>query len=253
MKFTTISEAKRLTGLAYLGNVSTSSKHAKAEDYGELTYGIYLAPANISGYEVCPKRTAGCTAVCLHESGHNRIDKGNITKARINKTQLFFKHREFFVDWMIAEITAAKKKAVSKGMKFSVRINNTSDITPISFYTTRNGKKINILEMFPDIQFYDYTKVGNRVKLAEQYDNYDLTFSYSGENMEECKNALENGVRVAMVFGGKLPETYMGYPVVDGDAYDMRYKDEGSVIVGLKYKKTKTQLESDNSFVIQEY
>lgn len=251
MKFTTIADAKRKTGLSYLGSVSISSKHVKAEKYGELTYGIYLAPANISGYEVCPMRTEGCTAVCLHESGHNRIDKGRITESRIKKTKLFFEHREFFVDWMAAEIESWSKKAESRGMKFSVRINNTSDINPKSFYTVRDSKKINILEMFPHIQFYDYTKVGNRTALTHKYGNYDLTFSFSGENMDACREALENGVRVAMVFKDKLPEDYMGYPVIDGDKYDMRYLDKGSVIVGLKYKKTKVKLTEDNSFVIQ--
>ena len=149
MKFTTIAKARKETGLSYLGNVSLSSKHIKAELYGEYTYGIYLAPANVSGYEVCPKRTAGCTAVCLHESGHNRINKGTITESRIKKTRLFFEHREFFVDWMAAEISAARRKAERENMKFSVRLNNTSDLNPTSFYTTRNDKKVNILELFP--------------------------------------------------------------------------------------------------------
>lgn len=252
MKFTTISDARKKTGLSYLGNISLSTKHAKAEKYGEYTYGIYLAPADISGYEVCPLRTAGCTAVCLHESGHNRIDKGRITESRIKKTKLFFEHRKFFVDWMIAEISAAQKKAERNNMEFSVRLNNTSDLNPISFYTVRNGRKVNILELFPDVQFYDYTKVINRTKLVKKYDNYDLTFSYSGENMEACLKALDDRVRVAMVFEKDIPKEYLGYKVIDGDKYDMRYLDESAVIVGLKFKKTRNKLTEDNSFVIQQ-
>ena len=194
--------AKKLTGLNYLGSVNLTTKHAKAYDYNELTYSLYLAPAKMSGYEVCPKRNEECTALCLNESGMNRIDvkKNRINESRIKKTKLFFEEREFFVNWLIDEISIAKRKAEILGYKFSVRLNNTSDISPELFYTTIDGKKKNLLEIFPDVQFYDYTKVYNRIKLTKKYPNYDLTFSFSGYNFEECIESLNNDVRVAVVF-----------------------------------------------------
>jgi len=251
LKFTTISAAKKSTGLSYLGSVASSSKIAKGLKYNEMTYILYLAPADMSGYNVCPMASAECKEACLSESGHNRIDvkKNSINKARIAKTKLFFEHREFFMHWLHAEICNAKLKAEDLGMRFSVRINGTSDISLESFKIYG----MNILEFFNDVQFYDYTKVVNRFKLLDKYPNYDLTYSYSGHNMLHSLALLEGKKgRVAMVFEGKqLPKTFMGFKVIDGDEYDMRYLDEQGVIVGLKFKKVRNKIDTaNNAFII---
>ena len=251
MKFTTIGNAKKVTGLSYLGSVASSSKIAKGLKFNEMTYILYLAPAEQSGYNTCPGSTEECRTACLTESGHNRIDvkKNAINKARIAKTKLFFEHREFFMSWLVVEITKAKIEADTKGYKFSVRINGTSDISLVSF---RIGGK-NILEIFPLIQFYDYTKVANRFKLLEKYPNYDLTYSFSGYNMLQSMELLQSDKgRVAMVFEGKqLPKSFMGIEVIDGDEYDMRYYDDKNVIVGLKFKFVRTKIDTaNNKFII---
>jgi hypothetical protein len=241
-------QAKRMTGLSYLGGINTSSKIKKGLKYDEMTYILYLAPADRSGYEVCPMRSSECTAACLNESGHNRIDIHDnvINNARITKTKLFFEQRAFFMGWLQDEIAAAKAKAHAAGKRFSVRLNGTSDLSPEQFHL--NGK--NILEMFPEVQFYDYTKVAKRIQLTKKYSNYDLTFSYSGTNAVQCQDALLQNVRVAVVFE-KLPTEFWGHPVIDGDLYDMRYIDESSVIVGLKYKKVRNKIDySLSTFVI---
>lgn len=245
-------QAKRDTRLSYLGMVNNSTKHEKAYKYDELVYTLYLAPAKMSGYEVCPMRTEECTLLCLNESGRNKMDthKNTINNSRIKKTKLFFEQRDYFVNWMIDEIRTAKLKAEKMGYHFSVRLNNTSDISPESFYTTIEGKKMNVLQIFPDVQFYDYTKVPNRMKLRLKYPNYDLTFSFSGNNMDECIKMLDEQVRVAMVFD-KVPTSYNGVKVIDGDLYDMRYRDDNDVIVGLKFKRVRTKLDKTYSFVIQ--
>lgn len=251
MKFTTIGNAKKLTGLSYLGSVASSSKIAKGLKYNEMTYILYLAPAEQSGYNVCPGSTAECREACLTESGHNRIDvkKNAINKARIKKTKLFFEHREFFMGWLVAEISKAKADAIAKGYTFSVRLNGTSDIQPTMFKF--NGKVI--FDIFNEVTFYDYTKVANRFKLLDKYSNYDLTYSFSGYNMLQSLELLENNKgRVAMVFEGKqLPISFMGYKVIDGDAYDMRHLDETGVIVGLKFKFVRTKIDTaHNKFII---
>ena len=47
-----------------------------------------------------------------------------------------------------------------------------------AFHTLKNRVlEWNIFDLFPKIQFYDYTKAPTRHKLPE---NYHLTFSYSG-------------------------------------------------------------------------
>lgn len=249
MKFINRQQATKETGLSYIGKVNHSSKHFKAYSYDEYVYTIYLAPALMSGYEVCPMRTNECTLLCLNESGQNLM-YNHINESRIKKTKLFFENRDYFMRWIIDEIKYYQEKAKSNGFKFSVRLNNTSDISPEMFYIIENGVKQNILEMFPDVQFYDYTKVFNRIKLLEKYPNYDLTFSYNGENKNEIISLLNNGHRVAIVFQN-VPENYLGFKVIDGDKYDMRYKDEKNVIVGLKFKKVRNTLLLSHKFVVQ--
>jgi hypothetical protein len=251
LKFTTISAAKKSTGLSYLGSIASSSKIAKGLKYNEMTYILYLAPAEQSGYNTCPMSTEECRTACLTESGHNRIDvkKNNINKARIKKTKLFFEQREFFMGWLVNEIYSAWQKAINAGFRFSVRINGTSDIDLTTF--KYNG--MNILELFDTVQFYDYTKVAKRFKMLDKYPNYDLTYSFSGHNMLQCLELLNNNKgRVAMVFEGKqLPTSFMGYKVIDGDEYDMRYLDEQGVIVGLKFKLVRNKIDTKaNKFII---
>lgn len=250
MEFTTIARAKKQTGLSYLGSVSKTVKHKKSLKYGEMTYSLYLSPANTSGYEVCPGRTAECTRFCLNESGMNKMVQNNrgdvINASRIKKTRLFFEHREFFMKWMIAEISTANRKAQDLGYTFSVRLNNTSDISPLDF---RLGEE-NILEIFPNTKFYDYTKVRDRISLPKKYPNYDLTFSYTGHNWNTCQEMLKSKINVAVVFKA-VPASYNLYKVIDGDRYDMRYMDKKGVIVGLKFKQVRNKLNSNVKFVVQ--
>lgn len=254
MIFKSLAQAKKDSGLSYLGKINNGAKHQKAEKYKELVYTIYLAPANMSGYEVCAGRTAECTALCLNESGHNRGNYVNnldfINDARIRKTRMFFENHEFFTRWVIRDIQAGITRAKKRGYNFSVRINNTSDISPELLWIKENGVKKNILELFPDIQFYDYSKIANRVQLMKKYSNYDVTYSFNGMNWDQCEKMLNNNVRVAVVFD-KVPEHFRGFKVINGDKYDMRYRDPKNVIVGLKYKKTRNRPNENTTFVVR--
>lgn len=231
-----VAKVKKELGISYLGSVAISHKLALSLDHGVATYGVYLAPADMSGRNVCPK-CEHCKEFCLAGSGHNKIDVlsgvNRINRARIKRTLLFFYNRALFVRIMLHEIASARRFAERNGIPFSSRINCVSDLSPLHF---RNEKGEHILNILPDVVFYDYTKVLSRVKLAQRYDNYDITFSFDGYNWDECETALKNGVRVAVVFGNKLPKTFHGYRVIDDDAYDMRYLDPKDVVVGLKYK-----------------
>ncbi len=175
----------------------------------------------------------------------------HINKSRITKTKLFFENRDLFMDILIKEIISGKLKAKKLGLNFSVRLNNTSDLHPNQFYKIINGKKVNILELFPDINFYDYTKVPNRINMVKKYPNYHLTFSYSGWNIKDCLLHLRNNINVAVVFD-EIPTSFMGIEVIDGDQFDMRYHDKKGVIVGLKYKRVKSQMKvpTNNRFVV---
>lgn len=258
MNFTTIGEAKRQTGLSYLGGVNVSAKMIKnLKVSNNMTYAIYLAPAMVSGYNVCPNSTPECRLGCLATSGRAGMDilsgKGMVERARIKKTKLFHEENIFFMKWLIAELTLAKAKAKRKGFDFSVRLNATSDIDWQS--ENLNGK--NIFELFPDVNFYDYTK--NPTKFIDKPENYHLTFSYSGHNVAMCEKLLNKGFNVATVFNVKresdLPKTFMGYKVINGDLTDFRPNDGKGIIVGLKWKqianKANNEAIKNSIFVVQ--
>lgn len=238
LQFVNRSQAYKAVGVSYLGSVAQSSKLLHSmQELKIATYGVYLASADLSGHNVCPKSTM-CKEHCLFGSGRAKLDilagKNRLVNSRIRKTQLFFGNREFYMELLVAEIRAQKAKAEANGMEFSVRLNCTSDLNIDLF----NLNGVNIRDIFPDVQFYDYTKVPTYLKSLSKYANYDITFSYDGANWDDCQNALNNNVRVAVVFEKKLPKTYRGYEVIDGDKYDARYYDAKNVIVGLKFKTT---------------
>lgn len=226
-------------GVSYLGAVAQSAKLRHSLYHKVSTYGIYLASADLSGFNVCPN-SEYCKDNCLNGSGHNMADrlskKGSIDRSRTIKTRLLFANKEVFMRIMIHEIEKERKKAENNGTFFSIRLNCTSDINPIAF--TLNGK--NILEIFPDIQFYDYTKVLNRIALAKKYSNYDITWSIDGseKNREIGLELLKNGGRVAVVYGeNDMPKTWYGYECCNGDETDYRPSDIAPVCA-LKFKKT---------------
>lgn len=232
---------KKAVRVAYIGGVSISHKLDLSEKAGVLTYGVYLAPWNMSGYQVCAGG-AHCHEFCLNGSGQNKIDElargrehSKINKSRIKKTRLFYENRALFMRILIKEIRKAQKKAENLNMPFAVRINCTSDLSIELFKDPDTG--FNLLQLFPDVTFYDYTKVANREKLVGKYSNYDITFSFDGYNWNTAENFLKAGGRVAVVFDnvGPLPKSFCGYPVIDGNNYDMRYMDPGKCIVGLSY------------------
>ena len=238
-------------GVSYLGNVAQSMKMRLSFENGTMTYCLYLAPWNMSGHNTCPKGQH-CHEFCLNGSGQNKCDTlargvegSKINHSRIKKTNLFYNDRARFMEILIHEIESKRARAKRLGYDFSVRLNGTSDLSPLAFKDPISGK--NILELFPDVQFYDYTKVYNRVKLMEQYPNYDLTFSYDGYNWDECEKFLQNGGKVAVVFyseNGTLPTEFKGYNVVDANGYDMRYLDPKGSIMGLHYHKTANDYKS---------
>lgn len=205
---------------------TANTKTMKGEKYGYLTYIMHLSPSLISGYQVCPKASAGCAAACLNKAGMGVFS--NVQEARITRTKLFFEERANFMTQLATEIRKAKKKAAKEGLKLLVRLNGTSDI---AFEKIRAGEYRNVLEMFPDVQFYDYTKIIGR----SVPDNYHLTFSKSESNDRDVSTAIRNGLNVAVVFD-KLPETYLGRPVVSGDDTDIRVNDPHGVVIGLKAK-----------------
>ena len=208
---------------------TANPKIQKGTKLGYLSFILHLAPADLSGKEVCPKRTAGCTAACLNTAGRGGMFKKGentniIQQARIRKTKQYFEDRATFMKDLEADINLGIKQAKKLGLTPVFRLNGTSDLSV---------EKWGIIEKFPQVQFYDYTKVLGR-KVAH-LPNYHLTFSAADGNEADVQRAINNGMNVAMVFD-RVPETYMGKPVHDADEHDLRFLDPKGSIAGLKAK-----------------
>ena len=212
--------------------VGTSYKTIKSEKVGVLTGILYMAPYNLSGKNVCPNASAGCAAACLNTSGRGAMHV--VQAARLKKTQRFFENRQQFLWDLVNEIRALKRKAQARGMKAAVRLNGTSDLPYEKYKIGDTGK--NIMELFPDIQFYDYTKLETRITKGQLPANYHLTFSRAEDNDHKLDAVLEH-TSAAVVFSGELPATWRGYPVIDGDEHDARFTDAGpGTVIGLLVK-----------------
>ena len=209
--------------LLTLGNTKT----VKGEAMGYQTYIMHLAPSTLSGYNTCPMASTGCAAACLNTAGRGRFT--TTQEARVRKTKWFFEDRETFMAQLVKDITAAIRKAGREGFVPVFRLNGTSDIR---WETVPVGGFRNIMEMFPTVTFYDYTKLQNRRDLPF---NYHLTFSRSEENYAAVDMMMAAGYNVAIVFN-ELPAVYNGYTVIDGTETDLRFLDEKGVVVGLLAK-----------------
>jgi hypothetical protein len=166
-----------------------------------------------------------------------------IQEARIRKTAFFFEERTGFMEWLVADIKLAIKQSAKKGLIPVFRLNGTSDLSWEKYEVIRDGKLYrNIFAAFPDVQFYDYTKVLGR-KVAD-IKNYHLTFSAADGNDNDVVKAIQQDYNVATVFGIKktlpMPESYNGLPVFNGDESDLRFLDPKGVVVGL-YAKGKAK------------
>ena len=113
---------------------TANPKIQKGTKLGYLSFILHLAPADLSGREVCPKRTAGCTAACLNTAGRGGMFKRGentnmIQKARIRKTQYFFADRNAFMLDLAYDIQKAIRFAEKQGLIPVIRLNGTSDLS----------------------------------------------------------------------------------------------------------------------------
>lgn len=234
---------------------------------GYWTFILHLAPAKLSGFNVCPMATAGCEAACLNTAGRGGMMKGvarltsediasgkvnAIQAARIRKTRWFFESRESFMFALVRDMERAIKLARSQGYQPVFRLNGTSDIrweairvpAMAGTWSSKPEGSANVFEHFPDVQFYDYTKLPNRKRLPA---NYTVVFSLADGNREQAVQAFRNGLNVAAVFRDKATVAfyqdngfvlaaagdYVVAEVVNGDETDLRFLDKRGVVVGL--------------------
>lgn len=226
-------------------------KTAKGEGYGYLTAILHLAPYKASGFNTCAKATAGCSAACLNTAGRGGFDSG-IQRARIRKTKWLRADKLAFGRQLERDIESHARRAHANDLLPAVRLNGTSDLPFENLrFTWRDGSESTVFERFPDIQFYDYTKVVSRLRKPLP-PNYDLTFSAADGNEDDTAEALALGARVAIVFRNRrkpnaraktwnIPSEYRGRRVVDADSHDLRFLDPRGVYCGLRAKGLATK------------
>jgi len=170
-----------LTGVLYLAPAELAG-YQTCPKLGYLTGVLCLPPAELAGYQTCPKATDGCKAACLNTAGRGIYNR--VQQARIKKTKRFFEDRQNFMDELTKDIEALIRKASWGNLTPVVRLNGTSDIAWEKIKFSVGDSRHNIFELFPGVQFYEYTKVVNR-KSARLISNYHLTFSLSENNDEK--------------------------------------------------------------------
>ena len=210
----------------------------------------------------CPK-SAICEALCLGEtSGQNELYGGEgpyRSGPRLSqylKTEAFVVNPEAFTTSMIRQIETFRNAARKLGYYPAIRLNVTSDFPPKMYKP--------VIEMFPDVVFYDYTKLETK-PIAE---NHHLTYSSTGASQELNGNIIYNkesnwdrvvdkilssGKNVAMAFTSRndMPKfvqderTGQTFEVWNGDEYDARFldpaRDDGKgLIIGLTNKDRTT-------------
>ena len=203
---------------------------------------FWLAPADLAGAgNMCPHATPGCRAACLNTAGRGGMFKdggtNSIQEARKRKTLEYVHGRQAFLAQLHAEIAALVRKASKRGLIPCVRLNGTSDI----LWEHVKIEDKSMMQWFPSVQFYDYTKFPRR---KHGLPNYHLTFSLAENNDAKACVALNNGVNVAVAMfvrkGEAMPKYFsiggVDWPVLDGDETDLRFLDKPGHIVGLRAK-----------------
>lgn len=234
----------------YLLGVGNDPKTSVDLKHGYMVGILYLAPADLSGREVCTSRSPGCTEACYNSAGRGAMQ--SVQDARIRKTNMFHEEKDQFLELLEHDIQLLCKKAGDGGYKPAVRLNGTSDI-PWEAHAKH------LMEKYPHVDFYDYTKIVVRAKRwaeGKLPSNYHLTFSRSEENWSQCLELLKMGVNVAAVFQGSIPTVYQGFECVVGDGSDLRFLDKpdasgrGKIIALLSRGKGK---KDESGFVIQDH
>ena len=217
--------------------VGTNAKTIKGDGSEYLTAILYMAPWKIMvdnrTFNSCPMaEQAQCIDACLYTAGRGKMS--NVMAARVRKAEWFYSDRDGFMAQLYQDVAKFEAYCNKRGIKPVVRLNGTTDIR----WENIKIDGYNIFELFPRVQFYDYTKISNRK--VSHIDNYHLTWSYSGANPKYAAGldaALQAGMSVAVVFRDVYTsDTWRGIPVVDGDKDDLRFTDPQSHIVKLYAK-----------------
>lgn len=214
-----------------------SPKTAKGEKLGWLSAIAYLAPHTMAtAKSVCPFSTPACREACLYSAGTGDLPRQ--ANARATRTRLWRDDPDKFLAKVAMEILDLQMLAADAGVALAVRLNGTSDIF-FEQYLAPNG--MTLMETFPGVTFYDYTKAPLD-KRGPIPPNYHLTYSMAEHNAVEAAAYLRAGQSVAVVVpddSHKVGWFMLGdqeVNVVDGDEHDLRFLDRAGSLVMLSPK-----------------
>ena len=207
--------------------LSGSAKADKCTKVGVLARVLFFTPGVF-----CPAATRGCLRACLgHTSG--RMQMPTHAACRDKRAALYLENPKLFMQMLGVELSRLVADAEMVGLQPAARLNGSSDLS-------WEGRHPDLFGDFPTVAFFDYTKVLSRMKSFLRNDNwpenYRLTFSAAPGNHTVARQVLDNGGNVALVFWPKVPASFWGFPVIDGDSHDARFLDPKGVVVGLTAK-----------------
>ena len=229
--------------------VGTNAKTIKGDGDEYLTAILYMTPYKVMVdgklFNSCSMAAmASCIEGCLYTAGRGAFN--NVQTARQRKAEWFYRDRESFMAQLVIDVAKFANYCRKRDIQPCIRLNGTTDIRWELILI--DGK--NIFERFPDVQWYDYTKIPNRK--VSHLANYHLTWSYSAANPkyeQYFDEVIRNGMSVAVVFRKPINlNTWRGYKVVDGDKDDLRFLDPKQSIVAL-YAKGKAK-KDQSGFVV---
>jgi len=241
-----------------------SPKAIKSRGYDWLNGILYLAPHESAGLgNLCGGASKGCIALCLGpHSGRGTMH--NTQRARVIKTRAFVRERLRFMREVARQIAKAARYARKHELELCIRLNGATDILwegvaiDLDELTAEAIRRFglpceakryrNLMELFPSVQFDDYTKLAKRFNKPLP-SNYDLTFSRHEDNDAQALELLARGINVAVVFD-EIPSEWCGFPVINGDLHDLRHLDPKGVVVGLVPKGAKAKRDT-SGFVVR--
>ena len=229
--------------------VGTNAKTIKGDGDEYLTAILYMTPYKVMVdgklFNSCSMAAmASCIDGCLYTAGRGAFN--NVQTARQRKAEWFYRDRDSFMAQLVIDVAKFANYCRKRDIQPCIRLNGTTDIRWELILI--DGK--NIFELFPNVQWYDYTKIPNRK--VSHLANYHLTWSYSAANPKYEQlfdEVIRNGMSVAVVFRKPINlKTWRGYKVVDGDKDDLRFLDPKQSIVAL-YAKGKAKKDT-SGFVV---
>lgn len=213
-------------------------------------FGLSLAPASTSGYNVCPQSTAACRATCVLDNVGN-ANYPAVKEARIRKTRLMIENPAEFHRLLRADFEKIGRLADRDGFIPLIRLDVASDLG--WFRYARD---------FPEFRFYGYTKVFSRFTKPIPR-NMSLTYSWNDKSLERGVDPaviFDAGQNIAAVVStrykrGKRPSDplpsmidFFGHRKrpVDGDLHDWRIPelDGRGRLIALRFKGSNADKET---------